>query len=397
MDIVKTLNRLGRFDSCGIQDADLRDKFQKKYGKRADYIDEFARRGYDWQAVFSNQVTSTSFEGAIHTEVMRSTMGGEFMPHSDFSTMIPFEALSSTRAASDSVSGGVSTGGALIESEVLPIFPIPALLPTSTLLRAGSQIIRTDGNNVKIPRLYTYPPAGSGETPTVTLTNQAFTTSQVSLTGQWYSNQILISRQILSQAAAGSEKTVQWIKDLLAKSLGQLLDSLAVYGGGPGVNEALGLVNWSVNGSNSYDPSKLVPSITYSGSATLANIEQAHFNLNASNFPDDENRTWLLSPATKQKWAQIQLAANYPEFLVNYRDGRIGNYDLITSNILADNRSVLINANESVFGMFGHGFEYSQDIFTYASSNTVLLTIGVAADWSMLRGGACISTNSAAL
>jgi hypothetical protein len=152
-----------------------------------------------------------------------------------------------------------------------------------------------------------------------------------------------------------------------------------------------------VNSPGTYDPSKLVPTISYSGAPTLANIEQAHYNLNASNFPDDEFRTWLLSPSAKQVWATTQLASGYPEFLVNYKNGRVGNYDLITSNILADNRSVLINANESVFGMFGHGFEYTQDIFTYAASNAVLITIGIAADWSMLRGGACISTNSAAL
>src|SRR5260370_24112281 len=116
---------------------------------------------------------------------------------------VPFEALYSKRASTDYVTdvGGNAAGGYLVETEITNQSQVEPLRATSCLLRAGATVIESDKHNIAIPRIYIAPQAGSGETSTVTVSQGAFTSEQFTLQAIHYSSQILISKQILAQAA----------------------------------------------------------------------------------------------------------------------------------------------------------------------------------------------------
>lgn len=268
------------------------------------------------------------------------------------------------------------------------------------MLRAGAQTVTTDRNNILIPRL-AMPTvlSGSGETATTTATTTGptqFLTTQVSLNAQWFSAQCSVSNQILAQASGGEEKSIEWVVGLLKTVIGKLIDNLAINGGGQGVQQVLGLINWPVASANSFDSSKLAPSITFGGAASATAIRQAHYNLDSFSYPNPDNRTWLISPLAAKKWSTAQLATGYRKYLLDWDTLKVGANDcIITNQLTATQQSILIDGTQVVYLITGGGFSVTVDKWMYAPSNQSLITCGLLCDVSLMTGHAVLSSDAA--
>lgn len=363
--------------------------------------EEVRRRGFDWSNVLIGRAESGSFEMACSEELERATgqLSGSHAQSSAYAAYrMPFESL--YRDSSDYVVGASNvTGANLVEQEVVTSDPVLALRPVSAFLGAGAAVIETVHNNVAIPRVYQVPGAGSGEIQSISAVS-GFTSEQVVLNGQYYASQILISKQVLAQAA--DRKIQDYVVGLLRTSISKLIDNLALNGSGAtnGNNQKLqilGLLNWPVNSAGVFDPGALCPSVAFGGTPTQANIAQAVYNLDAANYEDTEDaRTWLISPSTRQVWSTTPLISGQSAaFLFDWKTKRVGPYKSVTTNQLSQtNQVVLVDMREPVFLLVA-GFEIVVDNASYAASNDCLITCGIVADFNMFRGGASISSNAA--
>ncbi|HET9373662.1 MAG TPA: hypothetical protein VFO40_01715 [Chthoniobacterales bacterium] len=68
------------------------------------------------------------------------------------------------------------------------------------------------------------------------------------------------------------------------------------------------------------------------------------------------------------------------------------------SNQLSDtNQAILIRADEAVVGLFGNSIQIASNKYTYAPQYVTEITVTILADFNMLRGGAVVSSDSAAV
>jgi hypothetical protein len=395
-----------------IADAAQFDKSGLKAGWREivlerdpEMLAELKKRGFRWRDVFNNRVGDSSFERACSNECIRSA--DVFQASTPYSVFVPWEAfgygtqtrfgsLLSKRDATDYITGGVSAGGAFLEQFIPDQSPIDPLRPVSAML-SRSTVVMSKRNNLLIPRVsfLESPLAGSGET-TLTSVTSGFQTEQCNLTAINYSTSLTISKQILEQAS--DREIERYIVGLLAKSVGQQIDYLSLYGNGS-TNQMLGLFNMAANPSSTppstYDPSKLCPSWSYGGTGH-SSLAQAVRYLDNGDYEDDlDFRTWIISPATRQNWSQTLQSNNSTFFIYNVETGKVLEYKAITTNKLsATNQAVLIDFRESVFMFVGGGAEIIVNPYTYALSGQCIITVNYFAAFSMFRGGASVSSNA---
>jgi HK97 family phage major capsid protein len=367
-------------------------------------LSELKKRGFRWRDVFNNRVGDASFERACSNEVIRSA--DVFQASTPHSIFIPFEAFGygsgsrldsvfGKRDTSDYVSTP-SAGGNLVEQDIPDRSPIDPLRPTSALLSEATVIV-SKKNNVLIPRIsgLPFPLAGSGETVVTTVT-QGFTTEQVTLTAINYSTSLTISKQILAQSE--DREIEKYIVGLLAKSVGQQIDLLSLYGTGSG--QMLGLLNFAANPSNTpigtYDPGLACPDFTYTQGSAQASLLQAARYLDNGNYQDNtEARVWLISGATKQNWASTLLTGNDSFYLYDHQTGRVLNYRAkVTNQLSGTNQAILIDMREPVFLFVGGGVEVIVNPFTLATSNQAIITVNYFCAFSCFRGGLSASSNA---
>ena len=239
------------------------------------------------------------------------------------------------------------------------------------------------------------PLAGSGET-VVTQVTQGFSTEQVTLTALNYSTELTISKQILAQAE--DREIEKYIVGLLAKSVGQQIDLLSLYGSGSG--QMLGILNFAANPSNTpigqYDPGLACPEWTYTQATAHGSCEQASRYLNNGNYQDDtEARVWLITGATKQNWSTTLLSSNNSFYLYDHQSGRVLNYRAkVTNQLSGTNQAVLIDMREPVYMFVGGGVELIVNPFTLATSNQAIITVNYFCAFSCFRGGLSASSNA---
>jgi HK97 family phage major capsid protein len=388
------------FDRTGLK-AGLREVVLER---DPEMLAELKRRGFRWRDVFNNRVGDASFERACSNEVIRSA--DVFQASSPHSVFVPFEcfgygsgsrfdSLFGKRNSTDYV-GTPGAGGSLVEQEIPDRSPIDPLRPTSAMLSEANVIVSRK-NNLLIPRISGLPSplAGSGETVVTTVT-QGFTTEQVTLTALHYSTELTISKQILAQSA--DREIEKYIVGLLAKSVGQQIDLLSLYGTGSG--QMLGLLNFAANPSNTpigqYDPGLACPEWTYTQATAHASLQQGIRYLDNGNYNEDdkEARVWLISGATRQNWAQTLLSSNNSYYLYDHESGRVLHYRAkVTNQLSGTNQAVLIDMREPVYMFLGGGVEVVVNPFTLAASNQAIITVSYLCAFSMFRGGVSVSSN----
>jgi HK97 family phage major capsid protein len=376
-----------QFDKTGLK-AGLREVVLER---DPEMLAELKRRGFRWRDVFNNRVGDSSFELACSNECIRSA--DVFQASSSHSVFVPWEAFGygtqtrfgslGKRDSTDYITGGTAPGGAFLEQFIPDQSPIDPLRPVSAML-SRSTVIMSKRNNLLIPRVSVLesPLAGSGET-TLTSVTSGFQTS------------LTISKQILEQAS--DREIEKYVVGLLAKSVGQQIDYLSLYGNGT-TNQMLGLLNMAANPSatspGSYDPGMLCPSWSFGGTGH-SSLAQAVRYLDNGNFEEDlDNRCWIISPATRQNWSQTLQSTNNTFYIYNVETGKVLEYKAITTNKLGTNQAILIDFRESVFMFVGSGAEIIVNPFTYATSGQCVITVNYFAAFSMFRGGASVSSNA---
>jgi hypothetical protein len=329
-------------------------------------------RGDSWEAQISNRIAE------------------ENKDHEVSGYLVPLAALASRRDLS--AQGGNATGGFTIENEVLD-FIVPALRNRSAILGAGAIVLPSlSGSNLSIPRVAIPGVAGSGETTDVSIGTIQF--EQFTLSANHYHAKLLVSNQLLAQAKDTAIDA--YLKDMLLVTVSKLVDKMCVSGNGSG--QATGLTNMSANSGTNVDPGLLCAPISFGGSAaTFAKLCQATYNLDLANF-EESNRHWLISPLTRSKWSQIPVVSTFPEFLFDHKTSKVGPYPAIVTSQLADtNQAILIKADEAVVGLFGNSIQIMSNKYLYATQFVTEITVSILADFNMLRGGAVVSSDSAAV
>jgi HK97 family phage major capsid protein len=294
-------------------------------------LKDLQRWGYDWSKVFSGNVKPGSFEHELHVEMERK---------SGITSHDPREIYVPLFTRDLSVTGGNSTGGYLVETEVSPTFNIPALRAHSVVMNQPNTIVfdAVQGPNLRLPRVAYAPSAGSGETQVTSVVTgsnpNGLTFEQASFTGTWYSTELTISNQTLKQA---SDPQVQgFLTGEMHKSVAMLLDYLAINGtGSPGTanGQTLGILNYPIDTG---DPGQLAPSVATGGQITLTSILAAHFNLDSLNYRNDRSvRKWFIDPSTAKRWASTPVystASTYPVYILDYNTRTVGGYEAVITN-----------------------------------------------------------------
>jgi hypothetical protein len=298
-------------------------------------------------------------------------------------TLVPLEALASKRDLN------TPNSSQLIENHVVD-FVVPALRAKSAILGNAHVLPSLSGSELLIPRASLPGVAGSGENTYTGVGTIA--PEQLKLSANRYSTRALYSNQWFRQTDPKIANAI--LGDMILENVATLIDNLCINGTGQTNGQALGILNWPTNTAGTLDPANLCPSITFGGAASFNNICQAPVNLDLANY-DEKTRVWIISPATRNKWSQKQIVSGFPRFL--FENGKVGDYPAIVTNQLsAANQSIFLKSDETVVALFGNAVSVISDKFTYASQNVTLVTVSILADFGMLRGGAVISTDSAA-
>ena len=346
-------------------------------------IQELSRQAYSVGEVMRGDLRADSWERQISNRIASENKNYEVN-----GCLVPLAVLASKRDLS--AQNGNSTGGYLIENEVVD-FIVPALRNKSAILGAGAVILPSlSGSNLSIPRVAIPGVAGSGETTDVAIGTIAF--EQFKLSANHCHAKLLVSNQLLVQAQDPGIDA--YLKDMLLTTVSKLVDKICVSGNG--VGQATGLTNMSANTGTNVDPGLLCAPITFGGAASFSKLCQAVYNLDLANF-EENNCAWLVSPLTRSKWSQIPMVSTFPEFLFDHKTGKVGAYPSIVSNQLSDtNQAILIKADEAVVGLFGNSIQIASNKYTYATQYVTEITVTILADFNMLRGGAVVSSDTAA-
>jgi|GEM_PF-4326459 len=269
---------------------------------------------------------------------------------------VPFESLL-TRDLQATV---FPSGGAFVGNDMQE--PINLLLNRTVAIRAGAKVTSGLNGNAIFPRIE------SPVTPTVVSEIGAATQSDVT-TGQLVAQprritvKLVLSNQLLLQTSGAAE---EYLKTVILNQIAVKLDALVLNGQGAS-SEPLGL--FQTPGVNT---------VTFGGSTTwtqLLSMEQTIAGLNA-----DENLSFAISPATRNKWKQVVKLGGYPSYLME-ANNTVNGYPAITSNQLAGTERVIFGDwSKCHICIWGTGADFVADIYSKAAQGETVYIVNLWAD-----------------
>jgi HK97 family phage major capsid protein len=314
-----------------------------------------------------------SFEGKVNAH---STGDHKKTPLS----ILADKALGDTRDLSVTTS---SAGGNLVQTSLEKVI-LPALYANCVCTRLGARIIDCKTGQFAQPTLSTGLSSitSSGEN-VVTTTDTSAIFSQIQLNAQRFNTEIKLSKQWLMQAV--DRQADQFIASEAIRSIGALIDKLALTGSASGYATVTGLLNQAG-----------LSTTTYGASLTWAMILQQIFNVETLNFPAGE-RGWATSPAVLKKIANSQKIAssNFPCFLYDQDSRTIAGFPVEATTALTGNQLIYGRWSEMAIVLFGQGVDIEFDQYSMASSFWTVLNLNLHANFAALRPGFCVSTDSA--
>jgi HK97 family phage major capsid protein len=180
-------------------------------------LQELSRQAYSVGAVMKGDLRVDSWERQISNRLADENKNYEVN-----GCLVPLAGLASKPDLS--AQSGNSTGGYLIENEVVD-FIVPALRNKSAILGAGAVILPSlSGSNLSIPRVAIPGVAGSGETTDVAIGTIAF--EQFKLSANHYHAKLLVSNQLLVQAQDPAIDA--YLKDMLLTTVSKLVDKMCM-------------------------------------------------------------------------------------------------------------------------------------------------------------------------
>jgi len=339
---------------------------RRTYNLKSVLLDGFSKRGNSWEREISEELQREHPNLAIP------------------GTAIPFASLSRRDL---SVSGGLGTGGAFVETLIPPSIA-DALLPVSMVVGSGCTVLQDLRGDVSIPR-WSLPssPAVLSEMGAITASDP--NSQAITLTPHRVSTRVIISRQLLLQASMSLEDLLR--REIL-RSIGALIDWQAL--NGSGVSPApLGLLSMPVNAPGGTDLNKLAPPITFGGPATWDSLVAFETTVRSANVADDGTLSWGLSPLTKDKWSRTPKIAGYPSYLC---EGNMANgYPLrVSGNLASSKQALFARWSDVILALWA--LSIVNDNLSLAISGSYAITVTIFMDIQVLRGPAvAISTDSA--
>jgi HK97 family phage major capsid protein len=282
----------------------------------------------------------------------------------------------------------VGNSSSLVQTDVGPTI-FDALRPFSALVAANCTTLSDLVGNVAYPRFATASaPSGYGEAVTITHGGETF--SQMTLSPKFISVRTQISTQLLKQANADAERfirteilrTIASVQDLYSLGLGSSL--------GPGPT---GILQMAVNSGSNSDLSKLnFNQVTFSGSATYANLASVPGAVMAANCPNDGSYAWIIDSSTWTKWSSTSAGGSNARFLIE--DNKCFGYPVIVTQNLTSHQAIFARFSDFVIGTWG--VSILSNPYTLASQGVVELLIGLWTDCNVLRGPAIVTSTNAA-
>jgi HK97 family phage major capsid protein len=283
------------------------------------------------------------------------------------------------------VSGGTATGAATIQNTLSII--TDALRPLSACLAAGARLIPDlRGNMVVVRTDLNSQPVWRPEVYTQTDTASP-TWDQVVVKPYLASQQILVSVQLFEQAATLGGGLDTFLKNLLLKALGSLLDTAAFSGAGLSSNQPAGILTFPVNAPGANDPTKLSPGFAWSGAPTWAEVVGLETSVATQNAPKDGTYAYIQSPTTRGLLKTSPVSGSYPVFICTPEDKINGSPAFATSNI-PDNTLVFGRWSECLICMWRGAVDVISNPYTHADQNCQLITLNSLVDVAFLHANA---------
>jgi hypothetical protein len=274
-----------------------------------------------------------------------------------------------------SVSGGLSTGGSTVQTDVDHSIGAP-LQNYSSLVKGGITIIEDMKQNVQYSRWATnFSPSGALENATV---NDDVTANLSIMTlgnPSRLSTTVGISKQLIKTNEISPSIQAN-IEQIVLAATGALIDQA-------GINALLAL---SENTSGFADLNKLAAGVTFGAAATQAKLVSMKETLLANNIVDDGTMKYLVSPSTYGRWSIIPQVATFPRYLI---DGeKATDLPVVVSNNLttcSTPHTVLLGRWSSFYlGIWA--LSIVSDSFTAARSNLTILTINLLYSFAPFYG-----------
>jgi hypothetical protein len=275
---------------------------------------------------------------------------------------IPAEALGQ-RVDLDSVNASQ-----LVPERIEPTI-LPYLRNRSICGILGATIIEnlSQGSH-RLPRMSgtanaVWQPEAGGVTPT----NPTFD-SDVILAPSRLESQVLVSRQLVQQSSPDIERYL--VADISA-AIGVAVDAAALAGSGLAPIPT-GLLSLPANPAGTYAYGSRSPDVTWGGAPTWSKVLAHELTLETARVSDDGTLAWALSPDVRDKWAQTEMAAGFPRYLLE--NGKVNNRTALSTFNLPAGKAILGKWSDVILASWA-GIEVLINEFSYASYSKILVRV----------------------
>jgi HK97 family phage major capsid protein len=261
-----------------------------------------------------------------------------------------------------------TAGGFTVVPTTGPI--VSALFPTSSVIRAGAQVLNLKGANRELPKV-TASVGASWLAESETVTASSLSLAQLNETPRRLSALVEVSKKLLTQAPEFAPMLERQVR----AAIGYAVDVGCL--NGVGGAEPIGLLQTA----------GLPEPVTFGGAAALSDLCTAEKTI-GDNFGEQGPLTWITSVATRNKWRQIQKWAGSSTALWGDDDKVIGHDAIATPAISNTDSRILFGAFQFLQIIFFGEIEITVDDLTEAKQGMVNFVFNLFADAAPLNAEA---------
>lgn len=271
--------------------------------------------------------------------------------------------------------GSTNAGGEMIGLQMQET--IPSLKAKSVLLGLGAKLITGATSNIRYPRI-TGALAASWKAKGAAAGASAPVTGSAELAPKRLTITFNLDKALLAQVPDMDMILREEINAALAAGL----DKAGIIGAG--TDEPTGILGTSGVGGVTFGV----------GGITWAKVCEFLGAVETQNY-DAASCGWFVNPATMAKAMSTLKAEGVGGYIMENR--QIAGYTTkVSNNVGASNKVVFGDAAQTVFALFGDGYDVTMDPFTRAGYGEIVVTAQVLADFAVLQPGAfAVSTDAA--
>lgn len=253
---------------------------------------------------------------------------------------------------------------------------VPSLKAKSVLLGLGAKLITGATSNIRYPRI-TGAAAAAWKAKGAAAGGSAPVTGSAELAPKRLTITFILDKALLAQVPDMD----MVLRDEINAALAAGLDKAGILGAG--TDEPVGILSTAGVGEVTFGND----GITWAKVCEfLGAIETANY--------DAASCGWFLNPPVMAKAMSTQKAEGLGFILENKQIA--GYATKISNNVGASNKVIFGDAAQTVFALFGDGYDVTMDPFTLAGYGEIVVTAQVLADFAVLQPGAfAVSTDAA--